>query len=142
MPTDTDAVLNEVTEREYKYGFVTDIEADTIPPGLNEDVVRLISAKKNEPDWLLDWRLKAYRHWLTLEEPTWHNVYYPPIDYQKMIYYSTPQQKNAPKSLDEVDPRLLETYDKLGIPLEEQKALVGIAVDAVFDSVSIATTFS
>ncbi len=141
MPTDTDAVLDEVAQREYKYGFVTDIEADTIPPGLNEEVVRLISSKKNEPDWLLDWRLKAYRHWLTLEEPTWHNVHYSPIDYQKSVYYSAPQQKNALKSLDEVDPRLLETYDKLGIPLEEQKALAGVAVDAVFDSVSIATTF-
>jgi len=141
MSTETDALLDEVTEREYKFGFITDIEADTIPPGLNEDVVRLISAKKNEPDWLLDWRLKAYRHWLTLEEPKWHNVHYPPIDYQKSAYYSAPQQKNTLKSLDEVDPRLLETYDKLGIPLEEQKALAGVAVDAVFDSVSIATTF-
>ena len=141
MSTETDTLLDEVAEGEYKYGFVTDIEADTIPPGLNEDVVRLISAKKNEPDWLLDWRLKAYRHWLTLEEPKWHNVHYPPIDYQKSAYYSAPQQKNALKSLDEVDPRLLETYDKLGIPLEEQKALAGVAVDAVFDSVSIATTF-
>jgi Fe-S cluster assembly protein SufB len=141
MPPETDAVLDEVAEREYKYGFVTDIEADTIPPGLNEEVVRLISAKKKEPVWLLDWRLKAYRHWLTLEEPKWHNVHYPPIDYQKSVYYSAPQQKNAIKSLDEVDPRLLETYDKLGIPLEEQKALAGVAVDAVFDSVSIATTF-
>ena len=141
MSTETDALLDEVAEGEYKYGFVTDIEADTIPPGLNEDVVRLISAKKNEPDWLLDWRLKAYRHWLTLEEPKWHNVHYPLIDYQKSAYYSAPQQKNALKSLDEVDPRLLETYDKLGIPLEEQKALAGVAVDAVFDSVSIATTY-
>ena len=141
MSTETDALLDEVTEREYKFGFITDIEADTIPPGLNEDVVRLISAKKNEPEWLLDWRLKAYRHWLTLEEPKWHNVHYPPIDYQKSAYYSAPQQKNTLKSLDEVDPRLLETYDKLGIPLEEQKALAGVAVDAVFDSVSIATTF-
>ncbi len=141
MPSDSDAVLDEVAQRDYKYGFVTDIEADTIAPGLNEDVVRLISAKKKEPDWLLDWRLKAYRHWLTLEEPKWHNVHYPPIDYQKSVYYSAPQQKNALKSLDEVDPRLLETYEKLGIPLEEQKALAGVAVDAVFDSVSIATTF-
>jgi len=141
MPIDTNAILEEVTQREYKYGFVTDIEADTIPPGLSEDVVRLISAKKDEPDWLLEWRLKAYRHWLTLKEPKWHNVHYPPIDYQKMIYYSSPQQKDAPKNLDEVDPRLLETYEKLGIPLEEQKALAGVAVDAVFDSVSIATTF-
>ena len=141
MSTDTDAVLDEVGQREYKYGFVTDIEADTIPPGLNEEVVRLISAKKNEPDWLLDWRLKAYRHWLTLEEPTWHNLRYTPIDYQKSVYYSAPKQKKALKSLDEVDPLLLETYEKLGIPLEEQKALAGVAVDAVFDSVSIATTF-
>ncbi len=141
MPTDTDAVLDDVAQREYKYGFVTDIEADTIPPGLNEEVVRLISSKKNEPEWLLDWRLKAYRHWLTLEEPTWHNVHYSPIDYQKSVYYSAPQQKKTLKSLDEVDPRLLETYEKLGIPLEEQKALAGVAVDAIFDSVSIATTF-
>jgi Fe-S cluster assembly protein SufB len=141
MPADTDAVLDEVAQREYKYGFVTDIEADTIPPGLNEDVVRLISSKKNEPEWLLEWRLKAYRHWLTLEEPTWHNVHYSPIDYQKSVYYSAPQQKKALNSLDEVDPLLLETYEKLGIPLEEQKALAGVAVDAVFDSVSIATTF-
>ena len=141
MPTDTDAILDEVAQREYKYGFVTDIEADTIPPGLNEEVVRLISAKKNEPDWLLDWRLKAYRHWLTLEEPTWHNLRYSPIDYQKSVYYSAPKQKKSLKSLDEVDPLLLETYEKLGIPLEEQKALAGVAVDAVFDSVSIATTF-
>jgi Fe-S cluster assembly protein SufB len=141
MPSDSDAVLDEVAQRDYKYGFVTDIEADTIAPGLNEDVVRLISAKKKEPDWLLEWRLKAYRHWLTLEEPKWHNVHYPPIDYQKSVYYSAPQQKKVLKSLDEVDPRLLETYEKLGIPLEEQKALAGVAVDAVFDSVSIATTF-
>jgi Fe-S cluster assembly protein SufB len=141
MPTDTDAVLDEVAQREYKYGFVTDIEADTIPPGLNEDVVRLISSKKNEPEWLLEWRLKAYRHWLTLEEPTWHNLRYTPIDYQKSVYYSAPKQKKTLNSLDEVDPLLLETYEKLGIPLEEQKALAGVAVDAVFDSVSIATTF-
>jgi Fe-S cluster assembly protein SufB len=141
MSTETDTLLDEVAEGEYKYGFVTDIEADTIPPGLSEDVVRLISGKKNEPDWLLDWRLKAYRHWLTLEEPKWHNVHYPPIDYQKSAYYSAPQKQNMLKSLDEVDPRLLETFDKLGIPLEEQKALSGVAVDAVFDSVSIATTF-
>jgi Fe-S cluster assembly protein SufB len=141
MPTDTDAVLDDVAQREYQYGFVTDIEADTIPPGLNEDVVRLISSKKNEPEWLLEWRLKAYRHWLTLEEPTWHNLRYTPIDYQKSVYYSAPKQKKALNSLDEVDPLLLETYEKLGIPLEEQKALAGVAVDAVFDSVSIATTF-
>jgi len=141
MSTDTDTVLNEVARRDYKYGFVTDIEADTIPAGLNEQVVRLISAKKKEPDWLLAWRLKAYRHWITLEEPKWPNVHYPPIDYQKSVYYSAPRRKNAPKSLDEVDPRLLATYDKLGIPLEEQKALAGVAVDAVFDSVSVATTF-
>jgi len=139
--TSENALLEEYSQREYKHGFVTDIEADTIEPGLNEDVVRLISAKKHEPDWLLDWRLKAYRHWLTLEEPSWHNVKYPPIDYQQSVYYSAPKQMPKLKSLDEVDPRLLETYEKLGIPLEEQKALAGVAVDAVFDSVSIATTY-
>ncbi len=126
---------------EYKYGFVTDIEADSVPPGLNEDVIRLISAKKREPQFMLDWRLKAYRHWLTMKEPTWQNVHYAPIDYQAIIYYSAPKQKAGPASLAEVDPKLLETYAKLGIPLEEQKLLVGVAVDAVFDSVSVATTF-
>ncbi|MCH7994865.1 MAG: Fe-S cluster assembly protein SufB [Planctomycetes bacterium] len=129
-------------QQDYAYGFVTDIEADTIPPGLNEGVIRHISAKKNEPEWLLEWRLKSYRHWLTMTEPTWANIKYPPIDYQKIIYYSAPKQdKDGPKSLDDVDPKLLETYEKLGIPLEERAVLAGVAVDAVFDSVSVATTF-
>lgn len=140
MPSEN-ALLEEVAQREYQHGFVTDIEADAIAPGLSEDVVRLISEKKNEPEWLLQWRLKAYRHWLTLEEPKWHNVKYPPIDYQESVYYSAPKQQVKLNSLDEVDPRLLETYEKLGIPLEEQKALAGVAVDAVFDSVSITTTY-
>jgi Fe-S cluster assembly protein SufB len=134
--------VNEIAEREYRAGFVTDIESEQIPAGLSEDVVRLISAKKGEPEWLLDWRLKAYRHWLTMTEPTWPNVHYPAIDYQSIVYYSAPKQKkDAPKSLDEVDPKLLETYEKLGIPLRERAKLAGVAVDAVFDSVSVATTF-
>jgi Fe-S cluster assembly protein SufB len=129
-------------EREYKAGFVTDIESDSVPPGLSEDVIRLISAKKGEPEWLLEWRLKAYRQWLKMTEPTWQNVHYPPIDYQGIVYYSAPRSNaNAPKSLDEVDPKLLETYEKLGIPLRERGKLAGVAVDAVFDSVSVATTF-
>jgi Fe-S cluster assembly protein SufB len=129
-------------EREYKAGFVTDIDSDSVPPGLSEDVIRLISAKKGEPAWLLEWRLKAYRQWLTMTEPTWQNVHYPPIDYQAIVYYSAPRSNaNAPKSLDEVDPKLLETYEKLGIPLRERGKLAGVAVDAVFDSVSVATTF-
>ncbi|HEY9536501.1 MAG TPA: Fe-S cluster assembly protein SufB [Kiloniellaceae bacterium] len=126
----------------YKYGFVTDIEAETAPKGLNEDIVRFISAKKAEPEWLLEWRLKAYRHWLTMPEPTWQKVTFPAIDYQDAYYYSAPKSPDdGPKSLDEVDPKLLETYEKLGIPLSEQKLLAGVAVDAVFDSVSVATTF-
>ncbi|HWX43477.1 MAG TPA: Fe-S cluster assembly protein SufB, partial [Blastocatellia bacterium] len=126
----------------YKYGFVTDIETDSVPPGLSEDVIRLISAKKNEPEFMLEWRLKAYRHWLTMQEPTWSNVHYPAIDYQNMVYYSAPKnKKDGPKSLDEVDPELLATYEKLGIPLKERELLAGVAVDAVFDSVSVATTF-
>ena len=126
----------------YKYGFVTDIESDTAPKGLSEDIVRFISAKKGEPQWLLNWRLKAYRHWLTMPEPTWSKVQFPPIDYQDSYYYSAPKSPDdGPKSLDEVDPKLLETYAKLGIPLNEQKMLAGVAVDAVFDSVSVATTF-
>ncbi len=134
--------IEELANQQYKYGFVTDIETDSVPPGLNEDVVRVISSKKNEPQWLLDWRLKAFRHWQTMTEPTWQFVKYPPINYQDIIYYSAPkQQGDAPKSLDEVDPELLDTYEKLGIPLEEQKMLAGVAVDAVFDSVSVATTF-
>ena len=134
--------LDDFTKAEYKAGFVTDIEQETFPPGLSEDVVRLISAKKGEPDWMTEWRLKAYRHWLTMSEPTWPNVHYPPIDYQAISYFSAPKQKkDAPKSLDEVDPKLLETYEKLGVPLHERAKLAGVAVDAVFDSVSVATTF-
>src|SRR5947208_13682578 len=138
--------VEELTRREYKYGFVSDIESDTIPAGLNEDVIRIISAKKHEPDFMLDWRLKAYRHWARLEksqaEPKWANIHYPPIDYQKIIYYAAPKTKDdRPKSLEEVDPELLKTYEKLGIPLREQELLAGVAVDAVFDSVSVATTF-
>ncbi len=134
--------IKELADKEYQYGFVTPIEADAVPPGLNEEIIRLISAKKDEPDFMLQWRLKAYRHWLTMKEPTWANVHYPPIDYQTIVYYSAPRTKSdRPKSLEEVDPELLKTYAKLGIPLEEQKALAGVAVDAVFDSVSVATTF-
>ena len=134
--------LDDLTKAEYKAGFVTDIEQETFPPGLSEDVVRLISAKKGEPEWMTEWRLKAYRHWLTMSEPTWPNVHYPPIDYQAISYFSAPRQKkDAPKSLDEVDPKLLETYEKLGVPLHERAKLAGVAVDAVFDSVSVATTF-
>ena len=144
MSTDL-KTIEEITGQEYKYGFVTDIEQDSIPPGLNEDVVRLISAKKSEPEFLLQWRLKAYRYWVKLNkeqgEPTWAKVSYPPIDYQSIIYYSAPKRRPELDSLDEVDPKILETYAKLGIPLEEQKRLSGVAVDAVFDSVSVATTF-
>jgi Fe-S cluster assembly protein SufB len=137
-----DMQANELVNREYKAGFFTDIEADTVAPGLSEDVIRLISAKKDEPAWLLDWRLTAFRHWQTMHEPAWAHVHYPPIDYQAISYYSAPKvRKDAPKSLDEVDPKLLETYAKLGIPLREQEMLAGVAVDAVFDSVSVATTF-
>jgi Fe-S cluster assembly protein SufB len=140
MSTETNTI-EELAGGEYKYGFVTDIEADVAPRGLSEDIIRFISAKKNEPAFMLEWRLKAYRHWLTMEEPAWPNVKYPPIDYQDIIYYSAPRKKSGPASLEEVDPELLKTYAKLGIPLEEQKVLSGIAVDAVFDSVSVATTF-
>ncbi len=133
--------VRKLTEREYEHGFVTVIEDDALPRGLTEDTVRKISAKKNEPAFMLEWRLKAFRHWLTMKEPTWQNVRYAPIDYQDMIYYSAPKRKPALKSLDEVDPEILKTYAKLGIPLEEQKMLAGVAVDAVFDSVSVATTF-
>ncbi len=134
--------IESLVGKDYEAGFVTDIETDTVPPGLNEDVIRLISAKKEEPEWLLEWRLKAYRHWLTMTEPTWPNVHYPPIDFQASSYYSAPKSKDdAPKSLDEVDPELLKTYEKLGIPLREHAKLAGVAVDAVFDSVSVATTF-
>jgi len=134
--------IENLANREYAWGFVTDIEEDALPPGLDEEVIRWIAAKKNEPEWLLSWRLKAYRGWTRMnEEPSWSKVHYPPIDYQAIRYYSAPKQKEALKSLDEVDPELLKTFDKLGIPLEEQKALSGVAVDAVFDSVSVATTF-
>ena len=128
--------------QEYKYGFFTDIEQETVPPGLNEDIIRLISAKKQEPEWLLEWRLKAFRHWLTMREPNWANVKYDPVDYQSIRYFAAPKKKGAgAKSLEEVDPKLLETYEKLGIPLRERELLAGVAVDAVFDSVSVATTF-
>ena len=134
--------LEGLTSQEYKYGFVTDIDQETLPPGLTEDTVRFISAKKGEPEWLLEWRLKAFRHWQKMEEPRWPNVKYPPIDYQAISYYAAPKgDADRPKSLDEVDPELLATYEKLGIPLEERAALAGVAVDAVFDSVSVATTF-
>jgi len=134
--------LEQLVSKEYQHGFITDIDSDTLAPGLNEEVIRLISARKNEPEWLLAWRLKAYRHWLTMSEPVWANVSFEPIDYQSISYYSAPRsKKDGPKSLDEIDPKLLETYKKLGIPLHEQMMLAGVAVDAVFDSVSVATTF-
>ena len=134
--------VKTLVNQPYKYGFVTDIEADTIPRGLNEDIIRLISAKKNEPDFMLEFRLKAYQQWQKMTEPTWPHVTYPSIDYQNIIYYSAPKQKKEKLgSLDEVDPTLLETFEKLGIPLSEQKRLGNVAVDAIFDSVSIATTF-
>jgi Fe-S cluster assembly protein SufB len=140
MSTSTQTI-EQLANREYKYGFVTDIEQESAPRGLNEDVIRLISSKKQEPAWLLEWRLKAYRTWLTMTEPTWGNVKYGPIDYQDIIYYAAPKKKPALASLDEVDPEIRRTFEKLGIPLDEQKLLTGVAVDAVFDSVSVATTF-
>ncbi len=141
MTTDARDV-EKLAQQEYKYGFVSPIEADTVPKGLNEDIIRMISERKQEPEWLLEWRLKAYRHWLTMKEPHWANVKYPPIDYQDIHYYAAPKSmKDRPRSLDEVDPELLKTYEKLGIPLREQEILAGVAVDAVFDSVSVATTF-
>ena len=138
MPTET-REIETLANREYKWGFVTDVEAESAPMGLNEEIVRFISHKKGEPDWMLQWRLKAYRHWLTMEEPHWAKLHHEPIDYQNTIYYSAPKAKK--KSLDEVDPELLATYEKLGIPLQERAILAGVAVDAVFDSVSVATTF-
>ena len=139
---DTVQQVKELTEEKYKYGFFTDIESETAPKGLNEDIVRFISVKKNEPEWLLEWRLKAYRYWLTMPEPKWSKVIHEPIDYQDAYYYSAPKSAaDGPQSLDEIDPQLLETYEKLGIPLKEQERLSGVAVDAVFDSVSVATTF-
>lgn len=137
--------INDLTQQEYKWGFITSIDEDRLPPGLNEDIVRAIALKKGEPEFMVEWRLKAYRYWASLEqkqaEPKWANVKYPPIDYQTLSYYSAPKQKKELKSLDEVDPEILDTYSKLGIPLHEQKLLAGVAVDAVFDSVSVATTF-
>ena len=141
MPTATDTI-EALTERDYEYGFVTDVEQDTAPPGLSEDIIAFISAKKNEPQWLLDWRLQAYRGWLKMVEPQWANVRYEPIDYQSICYYAAPKSDDdRPKSLEEIDPEILATYEKLGIPLKEQEMLAGVAVDAVFDSVSVATTF-
>ncbi|MDX9789655.1 MAG: Fe-S cluster assembly protein SufB [Candidatus Kapaibacterium sp.] len=134
-------LLEELAQSEYKYGFVTDIEQEYAPKGLNEDIIRFISAKKNEPEFMLNWRLKAYRHWLTMKDPSWAKVNFPKIDYQDAYYYAAPKKKTSPKNLDEVDPEILKTYEKLGIPLTEQKRLQGIAVDAVMDSVSVATTF-
>ena len=134
--------LRELTKEKYKYGFTTDIHTDIIEKGLNEEVIRLISAKKDEPEWLLEFRLKAYRHWLTMEMPTWAHLDIPEIDYQDISYYADPtKKKEGPKSMDEVDPELIKTFNKLGIPLEEQMALSGMAVDAVMDSVSVKTTF-
>jgi Fe-S cluster assembly protein SufB len=134
--------LDELLRREYKHGFVTQVEADSLPPGLNEDTIRMISAKKREPAFMLDWRLKAFRHWLTMTEPTWATVRHPAIDYQSIIYYSAPRSgQDRPKSLDDIDPELLRMYEKLGVPLEERKLLAGVAVDAVLDSVSVGTTF-
>ncbi len=133
--------LDALVAQKYRHGFVTDIESDTVPPGLDEDVIRLISRKKGEPQFMLDWRLKAFRHWLTMQEPDWAHLEIAPIDYQSISYYSSPKQKDGPKSLDEVDPKLLATYEKLGVPLHERARLAGVAVDAVFDSVSVATTF-
>jgi Fe-S cluster assembly protein SufB len=137
----TDTTLQELTRKQYSAGFVTQVESDTIPRGLNEDIIRIISAKKGEPDFMLEWRLRAYRHWLTLKEPDWQKVFYNPINYQDIIYYSAPKQKPKLDSLDQVDPEILRTYEKLGIPLHEQKLMQNVAVDAVFDSVSVATTF-
>jgi Fe-S cluster assembly protein SufB len=140
-PSDTE-LLEQHVDQKYEAGFVTEVESETFPPGLDEDVIRRLSELKGEPEWMLEWRLKAFRHWQTLEEPTWANIEYEPVDYQAISYYSAPKSKeDGPKSLDEVDPEILRTYEKLGIPLQEQKMLAGIAVDAVFDSVSVATTF-
>lgn len=142
MPQTATSTIEALAEQEYPFGFVTDVDQDLIPPGLSEDVVRLISAKKDEPSWLLEWRLKAYRHWLKMAEPTWANIHHPPIDYQGMVYYAAPRgNDNLPKSLDDIDPEIKRTYDRLGIPLAEQAMLAGVAVDAVFDSVSVATTY-
>lgn len=141
MNSEQDQIIGQVTQSEYKYGFVTDVDNDTLPKGLNEDIIRRISLKKNEPEWMLDFRLKAYNHWLTLKMPTWAHLKLPEIDYQDIIYYSAPVHKKKPENLDEVDPELVRTFDKLGISLDEQKRLSGVAVDAVMDSISVKTTF-
>ncbi|MGN1063114.1 MAG: Fe-S cluster assembly protein SufB, partial [Alphaproteobacteria bacterium] len=133
--------IKNLVEEKYRYGFETAIENQTAPKGLNEEVIRFISAQKKEPEWLLDWRLKAYRHWLGMQEPHWGKLHYDPIDYQDLYYWAAPAEKKSPQSLDEVDPEILKTYEKLGIPLNEQKALAGVAVDAIFDSVSVVTTY-
>ena len=140
MATSTDSI-EQLANQDYKYGFVTEIDAEAVPAGLNEEIIRIISDKKGEPDWLLEWRLKAFRFWQTMAEPKWHNVHFPPVDFQNIIYYSAPKQKPKLESLDDLDPEIKATFDKLGIPLEEQKVMSGVAVDAVFDSVSVATTF-
>jgi len=142
MENNQDEVLREVTQSEYKYGFYTDIETETIPKGLNEEIIRIISAKKKEPGWLLEWRLKSFEHWKKMKMPRWAHLQIPEIDYQDIIYYAAPKQKASLESLDEVDPELRKTFDKLGIPLDEQKHLTGVAVDAIMDSVSVKTTFS
>ena len=142
MEKDGNTILDEVTKSEYKYGFYTDIEMDMAPKGLNEDIIRFISAKKNEPEWMLEFRLKAYRHWLTIKEPNWAHLHHPPINYNEIIFYAAPKKKKQLAGLDEVDPELLDTFNKLGISLEEQKRLSGVAVDAVIDSVSVKTTFT
>src|SRR5208283_3294197 len=141
MSTATETI-ESLVKQEYKYGFYTDVETDSAPPGLSEDTIRLISCRKNEPAWLTDWRLKAFRHWQTMQEPLWAKVHHEKINYQDIVYYSAPGKKgDGPKSLEDVDPKLLETYEKLGIPLRERERLAGVAVDAVFDSVSVGTTF-
>ena len=140
MATSTDSI-EQLANQDYKYGFVTDIDAEAVPPGLDEEIIRIISAKKGEPEWLLEWRLKAFRVWQTMTEPKWHNVHFPPVDFQDIIYYSAPKQKPKLESLDDLDPEIKATFDKLGVPIEEQKVMAGVAVDAVFDSVSVATTF-
>jgi len=141
MVKDQDKILTDITAGEYKYGFYSDIETEMIPKGLNEDIVRIISDKKKEPDWLLEFRLKAFRHWQTMIMPGWANLKIPPVDFQDIIYYAAPKQKTSPESIDDIDPELKRTFDRLGIPLEEQKYLSGVAVDAVMDSVSVKTTF-
>ena len=141
MDTQQNKEINEFLDKNYEFGFTTEIESETLPPGINEDVIRIISSKKNEPEFLLNWRLKAFAYWKTLKTPDWSQLNIDPIDYQSISYFSQPKQSNGPKSLDEVDPKLLETYEKLGIPLHERAQLAGVAVDAVFDSVSVVTTF-